>query len=132
MAKQPIRCCEIHTTDLADRACDDDLFTFISKQSHENQWLFLIKNVQKCLFFDKIAHALKGLVIAMRWHHFITAGADLRLPQPPVEVSSENLVLLNFLIYGIQHGLIVVFQAFVHIIGFDPNFVHFLQFAQFA
>ena len=50
MAKQPIRGCEIHTTNLADRACDDDLFSFISKQSHENRWLFLIKNVQKCLF----------------------------------------------------------------------------------
>jgi len=37
MAKQPIRGCEIHTTDLADRACDGDFFTFISKQSHENQ-----------------------------------------------------------------------------------------------
>jgi len=31
MAKQPIRGCEIHTTNLADRACDDDLFSFISK-----------------------------------------------------------------------------------------------------
>jgi hypothetical protein len=47
MAKQPIRGCEIHTTNLADRACDDDLFSFISKQSHEIRLLFLIKNVLK-------------------------------------------------------------------------------------
>jgi len=37
MAKQPIRGCEIHTTDFADRACDDDLFSFIFKKSHENR-----------------------------------------------------------------------------------------------
>ena len=51
MANQSIRGCETHTTNLADRTCDDDLFSFIFKKSHENRWLFLIKNVQKWLSF---------------------------------------------------------------------------------
>ena len=50
MASQPIRGCKTHTTNLADRTCDDDLFSFISKKSHENRWLFLIKNVQNGCF----------------------------------------------------------------------------------
>ena len=68
----------------------------------------------------------------MREHLLVAAGADLRLLQPSIEVSSKNLVLLNFLIDRIQHGLIVVFQAFVHIIGFKPNFVHLLQISQIS
>ena len=49
MANQPIRGREAHTTNLADSTYDDDLFSFIFKKSHENRWLFLIKNVQKWL-----------------------------------------------------------------------------------
>jgi len=37
MANQPIRGREAHTTNLADSTCDDDLFSFIFKKSHENQ-----------------------------------------------------------------------------------------------
>ena len=37
MANQPIRGCETHTTNFADRVCDDDLFSFIFKKSHENR-----------------------------------------------------------------------------------------------
>ena len=54
MASQPIRGCKTHTTNLADRTCDDDLFSFISKKSHETQWLFLIKNVQNGCFLHTL------------------------------------------------------------------------------
>ena len=37
MANQPIRGREAHTTNLADSTCDDDLFSFIFKKSHENR-----------------------------------------------------------------------------------------------
>jgi len=64
MAGQPIRGCKTHTTNLADRTCDDDLFSFISKKSHENRRLFLIKNVQNGCFL--------GIKIRI-WQTFVLA-----------------------------------------------------------